>query len=117
MPSRSPKPSGDRPRPATRYRGGTAVTISEETSVIRLTVPSANTVGATAARRRPASTGRAAPSADAGEFARLSATYTSGRPDAGDVRRGGGVARVRGQALRVLQGAQQVVVVVRGRRR
>src|SRR5882724_9764233 len=112
MPSRRPKPSGDRPRPVTRYSGRTAVTISEDTSVIRLTVPSARTVGATADTRAvlPVAPVVLAP-------ARLSATYISGRPDAGDVGGGGGVARVRGQALGVLQGPQQVVVVVRGRGR
>src|SRR4051812_1532960 len=78
-------------------------------SVMRLTAPSAKTVGAMAAARGP---GRSASRASA--TPRLSATYIrSARPDAGDVRRRRGVARVRG-AVHVLERAQDVVVGVLG---
>src|SRR4051812_13721656 len=52
MPLSAPNCSGLRPRVRTRYIGSTAEIISEETSVTRLTDPSASTFGAAARRPR-----------------------------------------------------------------
>src|SRR5690348_15396377 len=70
------------------------------------------TVGAMAAERGP---GRSAPRAPVATA--LSAPYIRpARPDAGAVRRGGGVAGMGAEAREILDGAEQVVVGVGGAR-